>query len=171
MNTDEPKPSLTLETPVIAEVKKTTIEEISPIEKVSEKKDQVSTQSIISEGKEIRWKHDIRGCASNVRTKSLKGVSGYPDEIKPRITERENGNIFYERTVVQTCDLEVEIKKEISGQTITITEIWSGMNAKCSCNNYVKVSVENLPAGTYNVQVIEEIGTEHTQVIEQIIDL
>jgi len=102
----------------------------------------------------------VTGCAATstgvtVRTRSAQKV------IEPTI-EAGFGWMRYVRATQHQCCREVEIRKQVTKSSITLTEFWTCEGCRCMCFSRIDVTVSNLPPAEYSV-IIRSSGTHpHT---------
>jgi len=94
----------------------------------------------------------IRGCAQRERGMAPRG--NLTEEKEPSITIEEN-EVEYSRALNHLCCRMVIVDRKIEGWTINIYENWSGTGCRCICFSEISATVENLPKGTYTVNVYE----------------
>jgi hypothetical protein len=93
----------------------------------------------------------VKGCAATsdgMATKSMaEGV-----EQAPKI-EVIGNEVVYSRATNHQCCRKVEVTKEAQASTINVYESWTGLGCKCMCFSEIEARLQNLPAGTYTVNV------------------
>jgi len=109
----------------------------------------------------------IRGCAQRERGMTPRG--NLTEEKEPSITIEVN-KIKYSRVLNHLCCRMVIVNRKIEGWTINIYENWSGTGCRCICFSEISAIVENLPKGTYTVNVYEKgINPDGSQMEEKLI--
>ena len=95
----------------------------------------------------------IRGCAQ--REHGIAPRGSLIEEIESTITVEKN-RIEYSRTLRHLCCRMVRLYRVFEGWTINIYENWSGLGCRCMCYSEISARIENLPEGTYTVNVYEK---------------
>jgi hypothetical protein len=96
----------------------------------------------------------IRGCAETDKGMATRS-SGEGTEQEPKI--EINGNqIKYSRAINHMCCRKAEIQNEIINSTINIFENWSGIGCRCMCFSEIEAAVNDVPPGSYIVNVYEK---------------
>jgi len=99
----------------------------------------------------------VKGCAETANGMTTKSLGGGTEQ-EPKI--EINGNeVVYSRATNHLCCRKVEIAKETRKSVINIYEVWSGIGCKCMCFSEIKAELQNVPSGTYTVNVYVK-GTE-----------
>ena len=99
----------------------------------------------------------VKGCAETDQGKETRSLSG-GTVIEPEISV--NGNeVLYSRAINHLCCRKAEIEKETDNSVINIYEVWSGIGCKCICFSEIEAKLQNIPSGTYTVNVYEK-GTQ-----------
>ena len=109
----------------------------------------------------------IRGCAQ--RENGVAPRENLDEERKPDIIV-EGNKVEYSRALNHLCCRMVMVNKKIEGWIIDIYENWGGLGCRCICFSEITATVENLPKGTYTVNVYEGgINTDGTQMTKKVI--
>lgn len=99
----------------------------------------------------------VKGCAETDKGMAIKSI-GEGTEQEPKI--EVNGNeALYSRAISHLCCRKAEIEKETENSVINIYEVWSGIGCKCMCFSEIEAKLQNVPSGTYKVNVYEK-GTQ-----------
>ena len=99
----------------------------------------------------------VKGCAETDKGMATKSL-GEGTEQEPKIDV--NGNeVLYYRAINHLCCRKAEIEKETESSIINIYEVWSGIGCKCMCFSEIEAKLQNVPSGTYTVNVYEK-GTK-----------
>ena len=115
----------------------------------------------------VSFSSTIKGCAQ--REHGMAPRTPLTEEIKPSIVV-ENNNIEYSRSLRHLCCRMVLLDRRIEGWTINIYENWSGLGCRCMCNSEISARIENLPEGTYTVNVYEKgLNTDGSLMQEKLI--
>lgn len=95
----------------------------------------------------------IKGCAETDKGEATKSMGETGQE--PKI-EMIGNQIKYSRAINHLCCRKAEIEKETSGFTINIFEDWSGPGCKCTCFSRIEATLNNVPPGSYTINVYEK---------------
>jgi hypothetical protein len=121
---------------------------------------------------QIAFSSEVKGCAN--ATKASDYTTKGPTDIQPKVaTLSVDGDaIEYSRAIRHLCCISITLEKNIAGTNISLHENWGGSKCKCECSSEVSSRIENLPAGTYNVNVFargttSEDPTKETPIISQ----
>ena len=115
----------------------------------------------------VSFSSTIKGCAQRERGMAPRG--NLTEEKEPSIAN-EGNKIEYSRALNHLCCRMVIVDKKIEGWTINIYENWSGSGCRCMCFSEISAIVENLPKGTYTVNVYERgINPDGSQMEEKLI--
>ena len=96
----------------------------------------------------------VKGCAETDKGMATKEFGGGTEQ-EPKI-EVIGNEIVYSRAINHLCCRKVEIEKETEDSVINIYEVWSGVGCKCICFSEIEAKLQNVPAGTYTVNVYEK---------------
>ncbi|MCD6557673.1 MAG: hypothetical protein J7K31_01420 [Candidatus Aenigmarchaeota archaeon] len=99
----------------------------------------------------------VKGCAETDKGMATKAF-GEGTEQEPKI-EVSGNEIIYSRAINHLCCRKAEIEKETKDSVINIYEVWSGIGCKCICFSEIEAKLQNVPLGTYVVNVYEK-GTQ-----------
>lgn len=99
----------------------------------------------------------VKGCAETDKGTAAKSI-GIGEGQKPKI-ETDGNQIIYSRAINHLCCRKAEFEKETETSVINIYEVWSGIGCKCMCFSEIKATLNNIPSGSYAVNVYEK-GTE-----------
>ena len=99
----------------------------------------------------------VKGCAETDNSMTTKSIGGEAAQ-EPKI-EVIGNEIKYSRATNHLCCRKAEIEKETGGSVINIYEVWSGIGCKCICFSELAAKLQNVPSGTYTVNVYER-GTQ-----------
>jgi len=128
--------------------------------------------ALVSSLQDVVFTSSVKGCAMAeasgtkaaeeplVREKAINIYSNGNTEGTPKL--EVNGNtIEYSRNVSHLCCRKAYVAQEVKDAVINIHEIWSGINCKCVCSSVMEARLENIPAGSYEVNVYEEGTNEY----------
>jgi hypothetical protein len=99
----------------------------------------------------------VQGCAETEEGMATRSL-GEEIDREPTLTVQRD-QITYTRAIHHLCCRKVEIRGEITGATIALSEHWSGPGCRCICFSEIEATLANLPSGSYNLTISEQ-GTE-----------
>lgn len=107
----------------------------------------------------------VKGCAEKaIRSKAditPDSFRSFPESAEPGLPllHVAGDSLLYTREVSHLCCREVTVSARQQQSLITITEYWFRPGCKCKCSSTVSAVMRQLPAGEYQVIVVET-GTD-----------
>ena len=106
---------------------------------------------------EIMLTSQVQGCAETEEGMATRSIEEEIDREPTLIVQGDQ--ITYARAIHHLCCRKVEMRGEITGATIALSEHWSGPGCRCICYSEIVTTLGDLPSGSYNLTIFEQ-GTE-----------
>ncbi len=113
----------------------------------------------------------LEGCLAQAEATEETGAR-YPAPAVPRraatppvTVEPLGGGALVVHELDHGCCLKAEVRSELKGRTVTVTETLSGQACRCRCRSTVRAAV-GLPPGEYTLQVVT-VEPGHRQVAHE----
>jgi hypothetical protein len=103
----------------------------------------------------VRMTDNIVGCAETNQGMTTR-APGDEGAVQDPAIEVNGNSVTYSRAINHMCCRKVTFNTEPAGYTLNMYEYWIGEGCRCMCFSEVGFTLEDMPSGTYTINVFEK---------------